>query len=105
MNADLIAVLAGFSSVRMFDIFDLVNDIVSDPGAFGLLNANLPCAALPVCDPSSFLFWDGIHPTSAGHRIIANAMTAFVPEPSSALLLGLALFVLVSRHRTRACAS
>jgi phospholipase/lecithinase/hemolysin len=100
MNEALMAELAGLGGVRVFDLFDLVNDIVADPAAFGLANATLPCAALPVCDPSQLLFWDGIHPTSAGHRIIADAMIAFVPEPSSiALLLVAALGLIAFRTR------
>ena len=104
MNDDLMAVLAGLSGMRLFDIFGLVNDIANDPLSFGLLNADLPCAALlPVCNPEAFLFWDGIHPTSAGHRIIANAMIAVVPEPSSvALLITATLGLLVCRRRGRA---
>ncbi|MGH7185379.1 MAG: SGNH/GDSL hydrolase family protein, partial [Pseudomonadota bacterium] len=102
MNEELMKVLAGFGGVHLFDIFGLVNDIANDPLAFGLLNANLPCAALPVCNPASFLFWDGIHPTSAGHAIVANAMIALlVPEPSSvALLLAAALGLISLRRRS-----
>jgi phospholipase/lecithinase/hemolysin len=30
-----------------------------------------------VCEePSDFLFWDGVHPTAAGHRIVARAVRA-----------------------------
>jgi phospholipase/lecithinase/hemolysin len=103
MNADLMAILAGVSGIRLFDIFGLVNAIANDPQSFGLFNADLPCAALalPLCNPEAFLFWDGIHPTSAGHRIIANAMLALVPEPSSfALLLAATIGLIASRRRS-----
>jgi outer membrane lipase/esterase len=57
----------------------------------------------PFCDPSKFLFWDGIHPTSAGHLIIGDAMLALVPEPSSIALLLIAMLgsLVVSHRRIR----
>jgi outer membrane lipase/esterase len=76
-------------SVKSFDFFAFLTDVVAHPAKYGLSNATDACGALgAACDPSSYLFWDGIHPTSAGHRIIANAMfTAVVPEPSAYVLL------------------
>src|SRR5262245_34732394 len=76
MNQALAKVLSQFAGVQLFDLFGLVDDIVAHPSAYGLLNVDAPCAALPLvaspgnpgapfCDPSKFLFWDGIHPTSA----------------------------------------
>ncbi len=107
MNQDLAAKLTQLGSGPAFDLFGLVDSIVADPSTFGLLNVNVPCAALPVapdpnnsnapfCDPSRFLFWDGIHPTSAGQIIIADAMAAFVPEPSSLMLLAIAAMSLAA---------
>jgi outer membrane lipase/esterase len=103
MNEALTKVLGQFPGVRLFDLFGLVDDVVAHPSKYGLLNVDAPCAALPLvsdpsnpsgpfCDPSKFLFWDGIHPTSAGHLIIGDAMLALVPEPSSIALLLIALF-------------
>jgi hypothetical protein len=83
----------------MFDIFDLVNDIVSDPGAFdrsaNLLRgvAGLRSVVLPIL---------GRYPSDIGRSPDhTNAMTAFVPSP--ARCCSGTLFVLVSRHCTRAC--
>jgi len=72
-----------------FDVFALVDDVVRDKGAFGVSLSNVTdaCASTPTCDPSTYLFWDGIHPTSAGDLIISNAMLAFVPEPATLALL------------------
>ena len=77
----------------MFDLFDLLDSIVGDPGAFGLTNVTDACAQFLNCDPSSYLFWDGIHPTLAGHEIISEAMLAL-------LSVGLA-GVAASRRRKR----
>ena len=42
---------------------------------------------------------DGIHPTAAGHRLIAGAMVAFVPEPGTIVLLALGLFGIVATRK------
>jgi outer membrane lipase/esterase len=61
--------------------------VIGDPLRFGLVNVTDACAADLACDPSRYLFWDGIHPTSAGHALIAQAMIALVPIPGSLALL------------------
>ena len=50
-----------------------------DPGDFGLTDVEDSCLAFgvvqgAVCErPDRYLFWDGEHPTRAGHHIIARA--------------------------------
>ena len=43
------------------------------PNVLGLTNVTAPCFnGVTVCaDPDSYLYWDGVHPTAAGHRLIA----------------------------------
>jgi phospholipase/lecithinase/hemolysin len=87
-NAGLSAAVAHLSllpaiQISWLDAYGLLNDIVAAPSAFGLANVTDACitpAIAPfVCQqPNDFLFWDGIHPTSAAHAIIAR-------EASSAL--------------------
>jgi outer membrane lipase/esterase len=83
--------------VSIFDVFGLQNSVSSDPSAFGLSNTTDACGAVRGCDPDTYLFWDGVHPTSGGHLIIAQAMGQAVgvvvpppvPEPAEyALMLG-----------------
>ena len=86
-NAGLEAILQGLESgsglnIVRFDVFQALNEIVAAPGAFGLTNVTQPCIAVdtnaqPFCaNPGTFLFWDGIHPTVAGHRILAKRARA-----------------------------
>jgi len=71
----------GVGIVRL-DVFRILNEIVAAPGTFGLTEVIRPCIAVntksrPFCaNPGTFLFWDGIHPTKAGHRILAERARA-----------------------------
>jgi outer membrane lipase/esterase len=92
MNLALLGAIGTDPDVKLFDDFDLFNEVIADPGAFGLSNATDACAQFLSCDPSKFLFWDGIHPTSATEAIITEAIESLVvPEPSTLALLGAAL--------------
>jgi outer membrane lipase/esterase len=99
-NVALAGVLAD-EPVTTFDIFGLNNAVFANPGAYGLANVTDACGAIAGCNPSTYLFWDGIHPTSAGHQIIANAMLAAVPEPAAAWTLALGLVAIGIRRRLR----
>jgi phospholipase/lecithinase/hemolysin len=89
------------------DTAGLMRDIVADPFMYGLTNASDACfnelvlyaGGIPdVCsDPQNYLFWDTLHPTTAGHSLMANlfAEALGVPEPSSYVLLLFGLTILV----------
>jgi phospholipase/lecithinase/hemolysin len=102
MNQALSAAIGMDPDVKLFDIFGLMNDAIADPGAFGLSNVTDACAQFTACiqDPSTFLFWDGIHPTSATEAIISDAILSLVvPEPSTLALLAGAFLVLAAATR------
>ena len=64
--------------VTVLDLFALLHQVVATPGEFDFdvvdtTCINLGVVARPVCsDPDDYLFWDGIHPTRAGHKQIAH---------------------------------
>ncbi len=104
MNGALAAALDPIDEVRIFDVAGLLQQVVAAPADFGFDNISGACAATPVaCDPASWLFWDGIHPTSGGHALVAQAMASLVPAPGSLALIVAALgpALLGTRRRAR----
>jgi outer membrane lipase/esterase len=101
MNTALLSAIGADPDVKLFDAFGLLDDVVDNPRAFGLSDVTNACAQFTTCDPSQYLFWDGIHPTSAGELIISNAIVSLIPEPSTLALLGLALIGLGFARRPR----
>ncbi len=109
MNAALAARMAGESGVKIFDVYGLQNSFATNPAAFGLTNVTDACGAPTAgCNPATSLFWDGIHPTAAGHALLAQAMlVTAVPEPETYVLLlgGLFVVALQARRHVRAVSS
>jgi len=106
MNTALEQALTGAPGVKIFDLFDVLQDAVAG-GSFA--NVTAACAAGAACiagTAGDYLFWDGIHPTSAGHAMLAQAMLAAVPEPETYALMtvGLLLVGWAARRRARAAA-
>lgn len=106
MNNALSQRLAGENGVTVFDLFGALTSFVTNPGAYGLANVSDACGAIAGCDPSTSLFWDGIHPTSAGHALLAQEMfVATVPEPSEYALMFAGLIMVARRLSARRRAS
>jgi phospholipase/lecithinase/hemolysin len=69
--------LPGDADSTKFDFFALTSEVVADPLAFGLTNVTDACITPLVApykcqNPDEYLFWDVVHPTKAGHAIIAE---------------------------------
>lgn len=61
------------SNIILMDLYKIGDTLAGSPGAFGLTNVTSACFnGVTVCaDPDSYLYWDGVHPTAAGHQLIA----------------------------------
>ena len=62
------------TNIILFDIFKVGAALTANPGAFGLTNVTDACFnGITVCaTPNTYLFWDGVHPTAAGHQLISR---------------------------------
>jgi len=76
--------LSGIDLV-LFDVFTLLIEVAADPEAFHLSNGTDACITPGVlvgaiCWKSwKYIFWDGIHPTAAMHRIVAREARSLLP--------------------------
>jgi outer membrane lipase/esterase len=83
----------GAPTIRV-NIQALLNEVETNPAAFGIANVTTPaCGTTPslLCTrtnlvtpnaASTFLFADGVHPTSAGHALIAQAVESMIEGPA-----------------------
>ncbi|HLO88361.1 MAG TPA: SGNH/GDSL hydrolase family protein [Nostocaceae cyanobacterium] len=81
--------------VTLLDANSLVNRAVNSPSTFGYTNVTDSCLnpTIPsICSqPNKYLYWDGFHPTTYTHQVVAGAALAAVPESNGIWgILGLA---------------
>jgi len=103
---DDIATLFPDTNLFQFDTFGLLTDTFLDPSAFGFTNVTDACysefvvpGGTSCANPDEFLSWDGFHPTTATHRIIAEQVV--VPVPAAAWLFVSGLIGLLGLARRR----
>jgi phospholipase/lecithinase/hemolysin len=76
------------------DVHGMFLDAIENPSAYGLTNVtDRAMTAAEGTDVSGYLFWDDVHPTTYGHRILADNIA--IPEPGPITLLLSAGLVLV----------
>ena len=94
---------AGLNALKIdvirLNAFGLLNEVIANPGSFGLANVTTPaCGAAPalLCTPAdlvapnaaqTFLFADGDHPTTAAHQLLADYALSVVTAPQQMGLL------------------
>ncbi len=93
-----------------FDTAGFFAGITANAAAYGFTNTTQGCfdpyasspdfSRLPGC--AGYLYVDNVHPTTAGHALLADAFAAAVPEPQTwALMLsGLLAVAGLGRHRS-----
>ncbi|MBY0612321.1 MAG: autotransporter domain-containing protein [Beijerinckiaceae bacterium] len=74
-NTVLLQGLAGVAAANpganivSIDTTTAFNAVLANPGQFGITNTTTPCLITGTC--GNALFYDGVHPTDIGHRIVA----------------------------------
>jgi phospholipase/lecithinase/hemolysin len=98
------------AGVIYFDTYGLVHTVVANPGAYGFIDVTDPCLVVntpptppTVCsNPTQYLFWDDLHPTTTADRILgAEFYQAVTPEPSTFLMVGTGIAGLVGVLRRK----
>ncbi len=68
-------------SPLVLDSYEILNRVVSSGSTYGLTNVSDRCvqASGAVCSsPSDYLFWDDRHPSTEGHRVLAEQFLGLV---------------------------
>ncbi len=110
-NNTLNAGMAGRTGIIPVNVFGLVNEVLADPGKYGFSNTTgMACSTGPgvggnpssvACGPAgsglpwtyapgtdqSYFFADGVHPTGAGHQLLADAVLAEIVAPAYTSML------------------
>lgn len=62
------------TNIIVMDLFKVSDTIAANPGAFGITNVTDACFnGVTVCpDSSGYFYFDGVHPTALGHRLLAR---------------------------------
>ena len=82
LEANVLSPLAGAGlGIQRLDVYTMLNQVTANGAAFGLSNTTSACITPNVApfqcqQPDDYLFWDGIHPTAAGHALIAQRAAA-----------------------------
>jgi outer membrane lipase/esterase len=105
---DDLAALYPDTTLYEYDVFSLFTDAYFNPDAYGLTNVTEGCYSLfgitggITCpNPDEYLSWDGFHPTTAAHLLLAD--NAVVPLPAAVWLFssGLLGFIGLARRKVR----
>jgi phospholipase/lecithinase/hemolysin len=69
--------------VFRLDVAGLYQQVISDPSPFGFADVADPAldpnTGVVVDNPDEYLFWDPVHPTQVGHRMVGDAAFGVVP--------------------------
>ena len=88
--------------VLFVDAFTVFREAVANPNAYGIRTVNAVACTTPTsgqCTPATtvpngaetYLYADSVHPTTAGHRILSDAVIAQLVAPSQISLLALSV--------------
>lgn len=103
--------------VQYFDAYSVIEDMMLDPSAYGIVNTTDACTDNPACVDdlsvaAGYIQWDGLHKTTRTHEVLAQALVAQVratpvPVPAAGALaiLGAGVFGGLAAARRRRMAA
>jgi phospholipase/lecithinase/hemolysin len=75
-------------TIGQVDLDRFLTDVRANPSAYGFTNTTTSALNDGVLSGDGYLFWDDVHPTTAGHKFIGDlAFASVVPEPGCLTLL------------------
>jgi phospholipase/lecithinase/hemolysin len=93
-------------TMHQVDIDSVFQNIIANPGAYGLTNVTDSAIADGNLSGQGYLFWDTVHPTTVIQALIgATAFATVVPEPSPLTLVLIAAPLLLAWRRRAAVTS
>ena len=78
------------TNIIQVPVDQFLNAVISSPGAFGFANVTSQCIQTAACVTGSlatqntYLFWDSVHPTTAGHALISSYAQEYLFAPTRA---------------------
>ncbi|WP_167591780.1 autotransporter domain-containing protein [Jiella endophytica] len=78
----------------LVDVERVFTAAIADPGRFGFTNAVDACTAVVACVTATqdvqnqYLFWDTVHPTAAGHQLLASLVFDYLTAGEQAVNVG-----------------
>ncbi len=74
------------SNLISINVAGVFTALQANPASFGFTNATSSCIATPACvgvpaARDGYAFWDGVHPTAAGHRLLAALVGQYLNAP------------------------
>jgi phospholipase/lecithinase/hemolysin len=89
------------STFYYLDVHSYFQDILANPGAYGLTNVTDEAMSVPGANVDEYLFWDDLHPTRAAHALLGQTAHGVVPEPATMGLMALGALALLRCRRRR----
>jgi thermolabile hemolysin len=68
----------------LLDVNTAFSQAIGDPRSYGFDNVTQGCFSVGCQTPKTYLFWDDIHPTTAGHRIVGDLAYRSVSSTANA---------------------